>query len=147
MEGMMSDAAKKRIEAEILATLDRLITGCETLDMELAFRPFSRSPEVRMIAADGSLCDLATYYSNNVSYLATCSAFAVTTLETEVRVLRSDLGVLSWIYKPEATLETGERDVIDRAGASFVFEKREAAWEVIHYHESSLPPIRRPPGA
>ncbi len=96
-----------------------------------------------MIAADGSLCDFVTYYDNNVMYLETCSAFSLTTLETDVLVLRPDLAVLSWTYRAEATLRTGERDVVDRAGASFVFEKRDDEWVVIRYHESSLPPVRQ----
>lgn len=55
MEGRVSESERKRIEAEVLAALDRLIAGCESLDMDAAFGPFSRSSGVRMIAADGSL--------------------------------------------------------------------------------------------
>ncbi len=147
MNGVMSETDRKGIEDEIREALDCLITGCETLDMELAFSPFSRSPEFRMIAADGSLCNFATYYDNNVSYLETCSAFSLTTIASDVLVLRPDLAVLSWIYKAVATFKSGEQDIIDRAGASFVFEKRNGEWKAIHYHESSLPPVRRTPAA
>ncbi len=142
MGSRVSESERKKIEAEILAMLDRLIVGCESLDMDAAFGPFSRSSEFRMIGADGSLCDFETFYGNNVSYLETCSAFSLTTIAADVLVLRSDLAVLSWIYRAEATLKTGERDVIERAGATFVFEKREGGWVAVRYHESSLPPIR-----
>lgn len=147
MERHVSEEDKERIEDEILEALDRLIAGCESLDMELAFSPFSRFDEFRMIAADGTLCDFTTYYDNNMSYLESCLAFSLTTFGTDVLVLRSDLAVLSWTYKAEATLDSGERDVIDRAGASFVFEKRDGEWKVVRYHESSAPPKRVSPAA
>jgi len=142
MTSARSPEETRRIEAEILAALDRLVDGCERLDMDLAFGIFSRGPDFRMIAADGSLCDFATYYDNNVAYLDDCSAFSLTTLRTDVLVLRMDAAVLSWIYRAEVTLESGAFDVIDRAGATFVFEKRDGEWKVVRYHESSLPAVR-----
>ena len=137
-----SESKRKKIEAEILAALERLIAGCGALDMGAAFGPFSRSSEFRMIGADGSLCDFETFYGDNVSYLGNCSAFSLATIASDVLVLRSDLAVLSWIYRAEATLANGERDVIERAGATFVFEKREGRWVAVRYQESSLPPVR-----
>jgi len=112
-----SESKRKKIEAEILAALERLIAGCGALDMGAAFGPFSRSSEFRMIGADGALCDFATFCRNNVSYLETCSAFSVSTIAADVLVLRSDLAVLSWVYRAEATLAGGERDVIERVCA------------------------------
>ena len=142
MGSRVSESERKTIEAGILALLDRLIAGCESLDMDAAFGPFSRSSEFRMIGADGALCDFATFYRNNVSYLETCSAFSLSTIAADVLVLRLDLAVLSWVYRAEATLAGGERDVIERAGATFVFEKRDGEWKAVRYHESSLQPVR-----
>ncbi len=42
-----------------------------------------------------------------------------------------------------ATLKTGEQDIIENAGASFVFSRVNDEWKVIYYHESSSPPTRR----
>ncbi len=99
-----------------------------------------------MIGADGTLCDYRQYVDNNVSYLRTCSSFKLTTLNEQIRVYDRRLAILSWIYKAEATLKTGERDLFESAGATFVFAKIGEEWKVVHYHESALPPTRVPGG-
>lgn len=138
----LSSSEKERIEDELQAAVDSLIAGCEALDMELAFGAFSDSADFLMMGTDGSLCDYQTYLRNNIEYLMTCSSFELTTLDQEIRVLNRDVAVLSWAYKAEATLKTGERDVVERAGASFVFGRVNGEWKVVYYHESSVPPTR-----
>ena len=138
----IAKAERERIEQEVLETLDLLITGCERLDMERAFSPFSRSPEFRMIAADGTSCRFDEYYANNVAYLRSCTSFSLATTAADVLVLRSDVAVLTWTYRVEATLESGARDMIDHAGATLVFAKDDGAWKVVRYHESSAPTRR-----
>jgi hypothetical protein len=140
----LSSGEKERIENELQEAVNSLIAGCEALDMELAFGAFSDSADFLMMGTDGSLCDYQTYLRNNVDYLLTCSIFKLTTLEQEIRVLNRDVAVLSWAYKAEATLKTGERDVVEKAGASFVFGRVNDEWKVVYYHESSLPPTRAP---
>jgi len=140
---ILSNVDKQRIANELKDALDSLIEGCESLDMNQAFDIFWDSPEFRMIAMDGTLCDYQTYLRNNIDYLAECSSFELTTLDERIDVLNSDLGIYSWIYRAVATLRTGEQDVIEKAGASFVFRRLEDQWKVIHYHESTLPPQRR----
>jgi hypothetical protein len=135
-------AEKETIERELREALDTLTAGCEKLDMELAFRIFADSPDFLMMGADGSLCDYQTYLKNNVDYLMDCSTFTLTTLQREYRILGSNTAILSWVYKAEAGFKNGERDVFDRAGASFVFRKMKDDLKVVYYHESSLPPRR-----
>jgi hypothetical protein len=136
----LSIAETKVIKQELQEALNTLIAGCEALDMELAFAIFSNAPEFLMMGTDGSLCDYQTYLKNNIDYLKTCSAFKLTTLKQEFRILTRDVAILSWAYSAEATLKTGERDLVENAGASFVFRKEDSDWKVIYYHESSLPP-------
>jgi hypothetical protein len=120
-----------------------LIAGCEALDMELAFRIFSNSPGFLMMGTDGSLCDYQTYLNNNIAYLMTCSNFELTMLKEEIRILNRDVAIFSWAYRAEATLKTGEQDIFENAGATFVFSKvNKDEWKVVYYHESSLPPTR-----
>lgn len=133
------------IAGEILQLLGDLIKGCETLDMNLAYGMFSRAPEFLMMNTDGSLCDFETYYRNDVDYLGTCAAFRLTTYGTEVRIIDANTAVLAWSYKAEATLKTGERDIVDNAGASFVFVRQDGEWKVAYYHQSTVP-FRRLPG-
>jgi hypothetical protein len=138
----LSGAEKERIENELQEAVNSLIAGCEALDMGLAFGAFSDSADFLMMGTDGSLCDYQTYLRNNIDYLMTCSSFKLTTLKQEIRVLNRDVAVFSWAYKAEATLKTGERDVVEKAGASFVFSRVNGEWKVVYYHESSVPPTR-----
>ena len=110
--------------------------------MEVAFGMFADSLDFLMMGTGGALCDYQTYLGDNVNYLATCSAFKLTTLNREIRVLDHTTAIIAWAYQVEATLKTGEKDVIDHAGASFVFRKMGGAWKVVYYHESSVPPKR-----
>jgi hypothetical protein len=132
------------ITIEITKSVHNLIRGCETLDMDMAFSPFFNSPDFLMMGTDGSLCDYDTYLKNNIDYLENCSEFKLTTYDEEINVLDSETAIFSWAYRAEAKLKTGEKDIVDKAGASFIFHNFSNEWKVIYYHESSLPPIRVP---
>ena len=142
----LSSAEQERIKEELRRAINTLIRGCETLDMEMAFGMFSNSPDFLMMGTDGSLCDYETYVKNNVDYLKTCSSFELTTFGQEIKILDRDTAIFSWAYGAKATLKTGEQDVVEKAGATFVFGKVENEWKVVYYHESSLPASRLPKG-
>ena len=128
-----------RIKDELNSAIDKLIAGCEALDMKLAFEIFSDSSDFLMMSTDGTLCDYQTYIKNNIDYFKDCDSFKLKTFKREVRIIDKDTAVYSWAYGVEAKLKTGESDIIDNAGASFVFHKIQDKWKVIYYHESSLP--------
>ncbi len=138
----LSKAEIEQLEQEINAAIDTLINGCEKLDMEMAFSMFANSIDFLMMGTDGTLCNYETYLKNNIDYLLGCSSFKLTTYRSEIRILDPEIAIYSWAYGAEATLKTGEQDIIDNAGASFVFEKANGAWKVVYYHESSAPPRR-----
>lgn len=140
--GQLTITEKEQIREELRRAIHTLITGCESLDMDLAFRIFSDSTDFLMMGTDGSLCDYRTYLKNNIDYIMTCSSFKLTTFKEEIRVLDRDMAIFSWAYGAEATLKTGERDIVENAGASFVFHKLNDEWKVVYYHESSVPPRR-----
>jgi hypothetical protein len=139
-------AEQGRIKEELRGAINTLIRGCEALDMELAFSVFSDSPDFLMMGTDGSRCNYQTYVNNNVDYLRTCSSFELTTFSEEIRILNRDVAIFSWAYGAKATLKTGEQDIVEKAGATFVFGKVENEWKVVYYHESSLPATRLPKG-
>jgi hypothetical protein len=139
---LFSTAEKEQIHKEIKRAIDMLITGCENLDMDLAFNVFHNSPDFLMMGTDGSFCDYQMYLKNNIDYLMTCSRFKLTTYREETRILNREMAIYSWAYRAEATLKTGEQDIVENAGASFVFQKINGEWKVVYYHESSSPPRR-----
>lgn len=138
----ISSSERGHIEQELKDAVNTVIEGCRLLDMALAFKIFSNSPDFLMIGMDGSLCDYQTYLDNNIDYLTTCSSFELTTLQEDIKLLSRDLAVFMWVYRAEATLKTGERDVFEKAGATFVFSKLNGEWKVVRYQESTLPPTR-----
>lgn len=138
----LSSSEKEEIKKGLQEAINALIAGCEALDMELAFGMFSKSPDFLMMGTDGSLCDYQTYLNNNIGYLMTCSSFELTTLKEEIRILNRDVAIFSWAYRAKATLKTGEQDIVENAGATFVFSRVNDEWKVVYYHESSLPPTR-----
>lgn len=139
-------AEKEQIQQEIKAAINTLILGCENLDMDLAFSMFANSPDFLMMGTDGTLCDYQTYLKNNIDYLMTCTSFKLTTYREEIRIIDPEIAIYSWAYGAEAILKTGEQDIVENAGASFVFEKKNRVWKVVYYHESSTPPKRIMPG-
>lgn len=139
-------AEKEQIQKEIKAAINKLILGCENLDMDLAFSMFANSPDFLMMGTDGTLCDYQTYLKNNIDYLMTCTSFKLTTYREEIRIIDPEIAIYSWAYGAEAILKTGEQDIVENAGASFVFEKKNRVWKVVYYHESSTPPKRIMPG-
>lgn len=139
---LLSIAEKEQIHKEIKEAVYTLINGCENLDMDLAFDVFYNSPDFLMMATDGSICDYQTYIKNNIDYLMSCSNFKLTTYGEAIRILNHQTVIYSWAYGAEAILMTGEKDIVENAGASFVFEKINGKWKVVYYHESSSPAKR-----
>ena len=135
----LSSTEKEKIEKDIRDAIHTLIAGCEALDMEAAFGIFSDSPNFLMMGTDGSLCDYQTYLNNNIDYLRTCSSFKLTTFRGEIRILGRDTAIFSWAYKAEAILHTGDQDIVENAGATFVFSRVSDTWKVVYYHEASVP--------
>jgi hypothetical protein len=139
---VINDAERQAIEKELNAAVAGLIEGCEALDFEKGFRLFVKTDEFRMITLDGQLWDFPTYFKANVDYLGGCSSFKLKTIETRVTVLSRELAAYQWIYSAEAAFPSGDLDVIDRAGATFVFRKADDGWKAVCYQESALPPRR-----
>ena len=76
-----------------------------------------------MIASDGYFYNYKTFLNNNKNYFEICSNFKLTTVKQEIKVLSDDSALVSWIYKVIATLKTGEQDIWEKAGATFLFKK------------------------
>ena len=133
---------KAKIEKEIGEIIDTLIQGCETLDMDMAFGMFANIPEFIMMSTDGSQVDHDTYVNNNIAYLSDCSAFELITFNGETCVLDENTAIYSWAYQAKATLKSGDIDMVDNAGATFVFRKLDGEWKVVYYHEATVPPRR-----
>lgn len=144
VEERLLDSERKVIERELKEAINTLVTGCETLNMEQAFSVFWNSPDFVMMGTDGEMCDYQAYVDNNVAYLTTCSTFKLTTFGQEIRLLGRNTAVVAWAYRADATLRSGEKDVVANAGATFVFRRMDGAWKVVTYHESSVPPVRLP---
>ena len=138
----LSESDKEKIKKEVKKVISTLIRGCEALDMDMAFRAYSDSPDFLMIGMDGSLCDYQTFIRNNKEYLTTCSDFKLITMKEIITILHRDEVLFSLIYKAEATQKTGEKDIFNKAGASFLLRKINHEWKVIYYHESGFPPDR-----
>jgi hypothetical protein len=134
---------KEKIEREIKEEIITLISEFEALNTDAAFNIYDDSADFFMIASDGSCLDYKTFLKCNKNYLENCSSFKLNTIKQEIKILSSDLVLFSWIYKAEATLKTGEKNIWDKAGASFLFNKIDDNWKVIYYHESSLPPATK----
>jgi hypothetical protein len=138
----LSTTENEKIENEIQVIIDTLIQGCETLDMDMAFGMFANIPEFIMMGTDGSQVDHDTYVNNNVAYLGDCSAFELKTFNGEIRVLDKNTAIYSWSYSAKATHKSGYIDMVDNAGATFVFSKLNGEWKVVYYHEATVPPYR-----
>ena len=139
---MLSETEISEIQDEIKKEIDLLITGCEALDMDMAFKVFSRDSDFFMIGSDGQDYDFDSFFNNNKDYLDTCIKFELFTRKLDIKVLTSDIVVVSWLYKAVATLKEGNQDIYENAGATFLFKKVYDNWAVINYQESTLPPER-----
>lgn len=146
---MVNKIDKETITKEINMVLDDLIASYEAMDIEASFKVFSTDPDFFMIGNDGLIYDHETFYTANKNYFDLCSAFALTTYIRDIKVLTSDLVLVSWHYKAVATLKegpsgsrTGGKDVFDTAGATFLFKKIDGQWQVVNYQESTQPPRR-----
>ena len=130
------------IEIVLRDKIGALVAGCESLDMDVAFQSFSRSPAFLRMTTDGSLSDCESYISDNVEYMSNCSRFRLHTRDLQVRVLGPAAAVVAWSYSAEASFRSGEQALVEKAGATFVFGLVRGEWQIVYYHESSTPPVR-----
>ena len=138
----LNNLEMNKIQNEINSELASLIEGCHELDLEKIFRPFSKDPDFYMIAADGKSYSYQEFYNNNKSYFDNLSAFRITTIKKDITVLSSDYVLVSWIYSVVATGKEGWQDIMDSAGATFLFKKVGSDWKVVKYQESTATPQR-----
>lgn len=124
------DRIFNEIENEVKAEIDSLIKGCELLDMNRAFKAFSKSQDFLMIAEDGNFYDYKTFYENNKGYLKSCSRLELFTKKLDIKAVSNDLVIASWLYKVKATLKTGEQNNIENAGVTFLFKKINNVWVI-----------------
>lgn len=128
----------KLIKEELHFLISSMISSFESLDCKAAFEVFHNSVDFIMMGTDGTICGYDSYVKNNLSYFDLCEDFKLKTFNKEVRVIDDNTAVYSWAYGVNAKLKSGETDVIDHAGASFLFHRINSNWKVVYYHESTV---------
>jgi uncharacterized protein (TIGR02246 family) len=131
------DAVKK----EITQVIDQQIQAASKLDADALMQSYWNSPDFILLSSNGSMADYQQMKNGTAEMYKSLSALKFTTIKDEFRFLPGNVVICSWLGKCEATFKTDDRATFDSYAITFVFQKLDNQWKIIHSHESASPPI------
>ena len=135
-QSSVSQTEKGKIVNEVELVINSYFDGCRNLDVNKAFKElFSESSEFIYIGIDGSFMNYNNLYTiaNQVFNAYKKAEFIIH--EMKIRVISRDVALASvnftdGFYSPEA------KETYPNCGATFVLNKIDNEWKIIHFHES-----------
>jgi ketosteroid isomerase-like protein len=128
---------------EIREVVKVIFQSLEKMDVQALFQSYSNSSDFVFFTTDGSMVDWQAAKNHHAAWFNSLSALQVTTIGEYFRFLPGNTVICSWTGKFEMTMKTGEQLKINRFGITFIFNKIDNKWKVIHQHSSSLPPSQQ----
>jgi ketosteroid isomerase-like protein len=128
---------------EIREVVKTIFRNLEKMDVQALFQSYSNSPDCIFFTTDGSMADLQAARNHHAAWFNSLSALKVTTIGEYFRFLPGNTVICSWTGKFEMRLKSGEQLKINQFGITFIFNKTDHKWKVIHQHSSALPPSQQ----
>lgn len=132
------ETAKK----EIREIAGKIFQNLEKMDAEALFQSYSNSSDFMFITTDGSMAGFQEAKNHHAAWFKSLSSLKVTTNKDNFRFLACNIVIYGWTGKFEMTLTSGQQLKNDKFGITFIFNKVNNQWKVIHQHSSALPPTQ-----
>ena len=132
------ETAKK----EIREIAGKIFLNLERMDAEALFQSYSDSPDFMFITTDGSMAGFQEAKNHHAAWFRSLYSLKVTTNKDNFKFLPGNIVIYGWMGKFEMTLGSGQQLKNDKFGITFIFNKVNNQWKVIHQHSSALPPTQ-----
>lgn len=127
---------KEKIVNEVELVINSYFDGCRNLDANKAFKDlFSNTPDFIYIGIDGSFMKYNELYTIANQIFSAYQKAEFIIHDTKIRVISPSVALASVnftdsFYSPEA------KETYPNCGATFVLNKKDDKWKIIHFHES-----------
>jgi len=135
-QSTVNQTEKGKIVDEIESVINSYFNACRNLDANKAFKElFSDTPDFIYIGIDGSFMKHNELYTIANQIFSAYQKAEFIIHDTKIRVISSDVALASVnftdsFYSPEA------KETYPNCGATFVLNKIDNKWKIIHFHES-----------
>jgi len=136
----LSQTDKDQITKDVEATVQLIIDGWNSKDVNTAFALFSNSPDFTYIGVDGSIVNYSELINMAKELFPTWKDAKFTLIENKIRIINSDLVIASVIYSGEVTSQDSTFVKYPKVGNTFILNRTDDKWIVTHWQESSLAP-------
>lgn len=127
---------------EIREIAGKIFQNLEKMDAEALFQSYSNSSDFMFITTDGSMAGFEEAKNHNAAWFKSLYSLKVTTNKDNFRFLPGNIVIYGWMGKFEMILGSGQQLKNDKFGITFIFNKVNNQWKVIHQHSSALPPTK-----
>jgi SnoaL-like domain len=131
---------KDRITDEVRPWLEKLILYSETAQWESFLSCYAQTPEFLAVSADGIIRNFGDFRTLCKEYYQSVKEQKATTIRESFHILDERTVILSWSGDIDAFFKTGEIMKMRNYTVTFLYQKIEEGWKVVHSHESTLPP-------
>lgn len=138
----MTPQEPETTKKEIMEITGTIFRNLEKMDAEALFQSYHNSSDFMFITTDGSMAGWQEARNHHEAWFNSLSALKVTTSKENFRFLPGNIVICCWTGKFEMTLGSGQQLKIDKFGITFIFNKINNQWKVIHQHSSALPPTQ-----
>jgi len=139
----LSAAEKETAKKEIAARIEEIVAGVKKLDMQTALKPYSDSPEFRLVTPDARITDHAAMVAEQSEFVKQAISASYTTVKEDFKFLSGNFVMCTWTGKNEFTLKNGERYKTNPYVGSMLFNKVGGEWKIVYAHESSAQPVKQ----
>ena len=141
----MTPQEKETTKKEIAGIVDRIVRGCDQLDIQEALKPYSDAPNFVAVNTDGSVVDHEGFKTINAELFKSVSSFKFTTTKEDFHFLADNLVLCTWIGSSEIILKSGEHSKIPSFATTLLFSKVNNDWKIVYSHQSASPLMEEKP--
>jgi hypothetical protein len=138
----LDQTQKDLITKEIVASIDQIINGWNTKNIDTAFPLFLNSPEFTFIGMDGEITDYKAIIDMSKPMFEAMQYCKYTLLNKKIKIIDQNSVVALIIVNAEVKFSDGTIQKFPKIGCTFIFSKINNKWMVTHFQESTLPPER-----
>ena len=135
-QSSLSQSEKEKIVSEIDLVINSISEGWKNLDVNKAFKEsFSDSPDFIFIGIDGSFMDYNKFFNTAKGVFDSFQKSEFTINNKTILVVSAKVAIVSINYTG-AFYSTESKLTFPGCGSTFILNKIEDKWKIIHFHES-----------
>ncbi len=138
----LDESAKAAIATTISASLDSILAGWNSNNLEMMFPALLKSEEFTYMGIDGKMYNYDEFLEMVNSQFSFQEYAKYTLKDKKVKVIDANTAVGLVRIAGEIRIRNGNVQKYENVGISFVFEKHDGLWWVTHFQESTLPGVQ-----